>query len=151
MAIPTDPLRMCHTQVQNVCITGSLLARNLTLLEPFSIPPSLCSNRGNFLALLASHTHAHTHTRAHTGTLSSSGQVSAAHCRNSSIPLTIQVMPRTMASFFCPFPTPEPPPLHYSVVVVSHRKGKSWTHYIILHSASSSWGIRSEVIVGSGG
>ena len=52
-----------------------------------------------------------------------------------------QVFPLSFSHSFTP------PPLR-SVTTASHRKGKSWLRYIILHSASSSWGRRSEVTVG---
>lgn len=122
----------------------SLLARNHTFfLNHSACHPARALIR-NSPACLSTHSHGHT--------LLFRADFCCMLGRSASIRLTTQVMPRTVASIFSvlvSFLNP-PPPLH-SVVAVSHQKGKSWTHYIILHSASSSWGIRSEVIGGSGG
>lgn len=151
--ILTDPLRMCHRQAQDVCIPGSRCALEIPvsrsptsthvaflplgqesyfLPEPCSVPSKILpaclhvyppSLLGRFLA---SAQQEYLWTSHHPGE------------------------PRTIMNCFSVLTSSAPPPLHL-VAAASCQKGKSWTHYIILHSVSSSWGIRSEVIVRSDG
>ena len=116
----------------------------LPLGQELGVPSGPCPNSRNCPARLSTHTPP--------GTLSSPGHISAAHSAGTPVYPSPQgdardhrqVFPLSFSHSFTP------PPLR-SVTTASHRKGKSWLRYIILHSASSSWGRRSEVTVGSGG
>lgn len=160
MTVPRDPLRMCCGPAQDVCIPGnprlqephrphmwpfSLLARNPALFPSHSACPPAHALTAGIVRSACQHTHPGAHScllgrfRLHT-------QWERQHTPHP------RVMPgTTVRLFLCPSLTPAPPPPLHSVTVASHRKGKSWLRYIILHSASSSWGRRSEVTVGSGG